>query len=461
MSRVVNKDISDFMVKSIWPTIALLGFMLISIVPGTCQNHQFAYTSGQYIFDSSGKPLLLQGINLGNWLVPEGYMLQLDRGAASPREIEHLIGELVGPDEADAFWTKYRTRYVTREDIEFIRAAGFNSIRIPLHYKFFLSDDAPGFRYLDRVVSWARENGLWVILDLHCAPGGQTGTNIDDSLGYPWLFGSVRNQDLAVAIWARIAAHYQKNPTVLGYDLLNEPVPPFAQIASYKDRIVPLYRRIIRAIRRVDTHHILILEGADWAGNFDIFSPPVADNVVYSFHIYWLPATPATIQPYIAFRARYKVPIWLGESGENNSEWIHTFLGMLDDKQIGWCLWPYKKMETRPAVATKLGANSAAATFRAPIYWDEITKFSEFHGTSAEAEHRLAARPPMDHVDKALEGLLQNIDFAQCTINKEFLEALGFRDGTAEAKRVDTRLALPTTKNLKKSRLHSRFFRDR
>ena len=432
MSRILNKAVSGFATESIWPPIALLVLMLTSIVPGKCQSHQFAYTSGQYIFDPSGKPLLLRGINLGNWLVPEGYMLQLDRGATSPREIERLIDELIGPDEAEVFWTKYRDRYVRREDIKFIRAAGFNSVRVPLHYKFFLSDDAPGFRYLDRVVSWARENGIWVILDLHCAPGGQTGTNIDDSLGYPWLFGSVRDQDLAVAIWARIAAHYENTPTVFGYDLLNEPIPPFAQIASYKDRIVPLYQRIIRAIRRVDTHHILILEGAGWAGNFDIFSPPEADNVVYSFHRYWLPAASATIQPYLAFRNRYKVPIWLGESGENDSAWIQTFVRMLEDNQIGWCLWPYKKMGTSPAFATKLGANSAVVTFRTPMYWDEITRFSEIRGTSADAEQRLAARPPKNHINKALEGLLQNVDFDQCKIHKEFLEALGFRDDAAE-----------------------------
>lgn len=105
---------------------------------------------------------------------------------------------------------------------------------------------------------------------------------------------------------------------------------------------------------------------------------------------------------------------------------------MLEANQIGWCLWPYKKMGTNPAVATKLGTNSAVATFRPPMYWDEITKFSEFHGTSADAEHRLAARPPKEHIIKALEGLLQYVDFDQCMINKVFLEALGFRDGTAE-----------------------------
>lgn len=392
-------------------------FLLVisSLCPAWSHNAQFAHTEGKYIVDASGKRLLLRGINLGNWLVPEGYMLQLDRGAASPREIERLLNELVGPEEADKFWSEYRNRYITRDDIKLIRRAGFNSIRIPLHYKLFLSDYSAGFRYLDQIVAWARESGLLVILDLHCAPGGQTGTNIDDSWGYPWLFESARDQDLAVTVWARIAAHYRQDPTVLGYDLLNEPIPPFARIASYKKSIVPLYLRMIKAIRETDTHHILILEGADWAGNFDIFSSPVANNVIYSFHKYWTAPVSASVQEYIDFRDRYNVPVWMGESGENSAEWIHTFVQVLNENQIGWCFWPYKKM----------AINSAVTSFPKPVYWDEIARYAEQPGTSADAERRLPARPPLEHIHKALNDLLQNIQLDHCAINTEYVSALG------------------------------------
>ena len=95
---------------------------------------QFAHTQGREIVDGTGKPLLLRGTNLGNWLVPEGYMWHLNNGGPeSPREIEALITELIGPQRAREFWHSYRENYVTQEDIHFLKQCGFNSIRVPLH----------------------------------------------------------------------------------------------------------------------------------------------------------------------------------------------------------------------------------------------------------------------------------------------------------------------------------------
>ena len=94
-------------------------------------------------------------------------------GPQSPREIEELFNELEGPEAAAAFWHSYRDAYVTEEDIRFLRDTGANSIRIPLHYKFFTPGNEEGFALLDRVVGWAAKYHLYVILDMHCAPGGQ------------------------------------------------------------------------------------------------------------------------------------------------------------------------------------------------------------------------------------------------------------------------------------------------
>ena len=88
-----------------------------------------------------------------------------------------------------------------------------------------LVEGGDGWRHVDDTIAWARKYGLWVVLDLHAAPGGQTGTNIDDSWGYPWLFESEKAQVDTVALWKRIAARYRDEPSVLGYDLLNEPIP--------------------------------------------------------------------------------------------------------------------------------------------------------------------------------------------------------------------------------------------
>ena len=96
-------------------------------------NAQFAHTDHKQIVDAAGKPLLVRAINLGNWLVPEGYMWLFEGGPQSPTEIQALVFELLGPEGSAAFWQKYRENYVTREDIAFLHRAGFNAIRVPLH----------------------------------------------------------------------------------------------------------------------------------------------------------------------------------------------------------------------------------------------------------------------------------------------------------------------------------------
>src|SRR5439155_2911822 len=194
----------------------LLQFPLLLLALISQGSAQFAHTDHQQIDDPAGKPLLLRATNLGNWLVPEGYMWLFEGGPPqSPSEIRALVLELLGPEGSTAFWQKYRENYVTREDISFLHRTGFNAIRVPLHYSLFESDDAESFKLLDRLIVWSRAEDLSVVLDLHAAPGGQTGTNIDDSPGYTWLFQSPQEQEHLLAVWRRLATHYRDEPTVL------------------------------------------------------------------------------------------------------------------------------------------------------------------------------------------------------------------------------------------------------
>jgi cellulase (glycosyl hydrolase family 5) len=397
--------------------LRLLGLTLVILAVTSQGSAQFAHTDHKQIVDRAGKPLLVRAINLGNWLVPEGYMWLFGDGPQSPSEIRALVLELLGPEGSAAFWRQYRENYVMREDLALLHRAGFNGIRVPLHYSLFEDDDAEGFKLLDRLVSWSRAEQLYVVLDLHAAPGGQTGTNIDDSGGYPWLYESPQEQEHLIAIWRRLAIRYREDPTVLGYDLLNEPIPHFPELTPLNSALEPLYKKLSGEIRKVDPHHILFLGGAQWDGNFSIFGKPFDANVAYTFHKYWTAPDESVLRQYIDFRERYDVPIWMGESGENTDPWIAQFRQGLEKNNIGWAFWPYKKMEK----------SSAVISIIPPADWGEIVEFAKLPRGTRHVEQRLKARPGQQTIIRTFTELLENVRLQKCRVNDGYLRALGMK----------------------------------
>ena len=399
----------------------LLGLMALVLMWTSQGRAQFAHTEHKQIVDGAGKPLLVRATNLGNWMVPEGYMWLFEGGPQSPGEIRALVLELLGPEGAAAFWQKWRENYVTREDIALLHRAGFNAIRVPLHYSLFESDDAEGFKLLDRLIAWSRAENLYLILDLHAAPGGQTWANIDDSAGYPWLYDSPLEQEHLIAIWRRLATHYRDEPMVLGYDLLNEPIPHFPKLAPLNPKLEPLFKKLAGEIRKVDTHHIFFLGGAQWDTNFSVFGKPFDANVAYTFHKYWSPPDENGIRQYVDFRERYDVPIWMGESGENTDEWIGQFVNTLEKNNVGWAFWPYKKM----------GKPSAVVSIIPPADWEKIVEFAKLPRGTGHVEERLKARPEQETIVRVFDELLESVRVQRCRVNEGYLKALGLKADVA------------------------------
>ncbi|HEX2868845.1 MAG TPA: cellulase family glycosylhydrolase [Ignavibacteriales bacterium] len=403
--------------KTLLKTFTLLALLTCIL---NAQTGRFVSIKGKIFLDPDGKPLFLKGINLGNWLVPEGYMFKF-KNASSPMMIQEVISQMVGPEEAKKFWTKYQDSYITRKDIEFIKTSGLNSIRIPFDYRVLLESENPvrfssrGFELLDRVISWCRELKVYVILDMHCAPGGQTGDNIDNSFGYPWLFESPESQELTAQIWQKIAEKYSSEEIIIGYDLLNEPIAHYFDTEKLNPLLEPLYKKITEAVRTADQNHLIFLGGAQWDSNFKPFGTPFEDKLVYNFHKYWTDTTQSVIQEYVDFSNKYNVPLWMSESGENKDEWIMSFRSLLEKNNISWAFWPYKKME----------AQTCMVTFKRPEFYDLVIKFADKPRASYGELRK--ERPSSVEVLKALNGFLENCRFENCTVNDGYLKALGLR----------------------------------
>ncbi|HEX4410741.1 MAG TPA: cellulase family glycosylhydrolase [Xanthobacteraceae bacterium] len=374
----------------------------------------FIHADGTRLVDGSGNTFAVRGINLGNWLVPEGYMFKF-KTARSPSEIAGVIETLVGRDEAERFWTRFRDVYVTQDDIRFIKAAGFNTVRVPLNWRLFMvpGDDpskdrfeGQGWALLDRVVQWCRDAGLRVIVDLHAAPGGQTGVNHDDGPGFPLTFYVPRYRQQTIALWREIATRYRDEPAVLGYDLLNEPASPYTDEAYVDPRLEPLYRDIVSAIRGVDTNHVVMLAGAKWSTSFAVFDRPFDANAVYTYHKFWAHPTREVVQEYVNFSNRWRVPVVIGETGEYTNDWNVAFRNLNERFGIGWCFWTYKNLDTETTVRS----------IKKPEGWDKI---------AAAGSGDTANLPSREEASAILAAYLDAARFANTRLNSDYLKSLG------------------------------------
>jgi len=391
-------------------------FAIVGMFAGVAGNAApltFLHTQNQDIVNEKGEKIMLRGVGLGNWLLPEGYMWKFGNEADRPRRIEKLVSDLIGPENAKNFWTEFRNNYIAEADIQRIAQLGYNSVRPALNSRLFVTDGNPnaysqeGFALLDNLVKWCKANGVYVIIDMHAAIGGQTGQNIDDSANdQPELFTEPKHQDELVALWTTIAKRYRDEPAVAGYDLLNEPLPARTGAEkTYKAQLEPLYKRITKAIREVDSRHMIIVEGADWANDWSVFTSPFDKNMVYQFHYYcWdNPNAVKSIQKYLDYRARFNAPVWVGETGERDNAIYWETTQYFESHNIGWSFWPWKKMDTR----------NTPYSIKLPANWDAVVAFS-----------RGGAKPSAEVARQAFADLLKNIRLENCVFFPDVVNAM-------------------------------------
>ena len=390
-----------------------IGFLFFLPV-GNVIGQGFLRVNGKQIVNEKGENVLLRGIGLGGWMLQEPYMFELSKAAGTQTEIKSKISGLIGQKNCDEFYRLFLNNMITEKDIEALKNWGFNSIRLPMHYNLFTfpiekesvaGQDTwieTGFKMTDSLLSWCKKNKMYLILDLHAAPGGQGNDRpiADIDTLKPRLWQSDANQNKTIALWKKLAEKYKDEEWIGGYDLINETNYKLEGNAALKK----LFSEIIAEIRKADNKHIVFIEGNQFANDYTGLTPPWDKNIVYSFHKYWNPTTVETIQKYLDMREKYNVPLWMGESGENNNEWFRAAVNLFETNNIGWSWWTIKK----------IGSESSLMTISKPLGYQKILDYWAGKGP----------KPTVEEATTTLKQLAENVKFEKCKINNSVLDAL-------------------------------------
>jgi aryl-phospho-beta-D-glucosidase BglC (GH1 family) len=441
---------------------ALAGCALLLACLGgqSVKAQSFLQASGPKIVNASNQEVVLRGVNLGGWQVQEGYMLKPgygDNGTGTQSLVKKgLFNQNQSDGQVENFYQQWRDNFFTKADIDYLKDKGFNCVRLPLHYELFLTasqravrtnvskgstsygdylnalrgwynnnqlfndpSSLEGVRLIDEVLSWAGANGMYVVLDLHAAPGAQGGDmNISDALvsGGNDFWNNQINQDIAVRLWSSLSNRYKSDPRVAMYDVLNEPNQiPNTSTQNGNQRLHDIMQRFINTVRANGDNHLILLEGNGWGNEYNYMEKRTftnTANLVYNSHRYSAgnytmdnnvnsvdgnnPNTLRLIGNLTRFRTDNNVPIWVGETGENSPEWMGEAARNLNSVGIGWCHWTYKRFDT----------NSMAALFRinSPYIVDGAGN---------------------------IPAVVQNIKFPNCVVNTSTLNAIAPNPGGA------------------------------
>ncbi len=401
----------------------LLLLFLFPLFSFTSFSQGFLKADGKRIVDDKGNNIILRGMGLGGWMLQEGYMFNV--GNIGPQyKIKEKITGLAGSEKANEFYNQWLLNHTRKIDVDSMASWGFNSIRLPMHFALYTlpSGKEPvagrdtwldqGFALTDSLLSWCKANQMYLILDLHAAPGGQgNDVNISDrDAAKPSLWQSEKDKEKTIALWKHLAARYANEPWIGGYDIINEPNWGFDSTKNKNGLdeqsnapLRQLMMDITAAIRSVDKKHIIIIEGNGWGNNYNGIFPKWDDNMVLSFHKYGNFNNKEAIQKFLDLREQNNIPLWMGESGENSNTWFTEAIALDEANNIGWAWWQEKKMGINNPLQIKVTPSYQKLL----DYWNGKT-----------------SKPSQAEAEQALQDLLQNIKLENNIYHKDVTDAM-------------------------------------
>ncbi len=307
------------------------------------------------------------------------------------------------------FSDQFIDQFITNEDIKMISEWGFNLIRLSVDYNY-LEDGSASFKNnqrkinkIDRIIQWAGNYNIHVILDFHNVPGFTFEWNLLNKNDI-WDKNSL-NRKMFLDFWEFFSEHYKDYDNII-YELLNEPAAPD------NNDWMKLAEETIHVIRINDPHHFIVVESNNW-GKTETFTElkKFEDNkIIYSFHFYepllithqlapWTPffkfykmklsypgsiipldkevteeiknenfyyndylklinsfwdkeALQLLMKPVFDFKKKYDVPVLCGEFGcyvmadpKTRQNWLEDIISIFRENDISYSYWTYKNMD--------------------------------------------------------------------------------------------------------------------
>ena len=303
----------------------------------------------------------------------------------------------------DAYDPEHFRSFITRDDIQRIREFGFDHVRVPVNYEIFEDEEGnekeEGYSYIDNCLTWCKEAGLNLILDLHRA-FGYTFDPLDDTIvDKKAFFYDEGMQSRFLGLWERFAGRWGSDPAV-AFELMNEIVSP-----EVKEEWNEVADRAVTVIRKSAEKTPIIIGGVNYNHVLNVadLRPPRDENIIYNFHCYeplifthqkayWVPEMPPELtveypdtvesyreksmvlmeahrsgierkeitaldasffttlfQPAVDAAEKNNAPLYCGEYGvidrapvESTARWLHDIHAAFAAFGIGHAWWNYK-----------------------------------------------------------------------------------------------------------------------
>ena len=341
---------------------------------------------GRGLYDADGNRFDIKGINFGNLFIAEGWMTVNSVGALYNKdgsfqsvneqgvveayeeiyqeEFDAILAERVAngdftEEQLNQLLDTFFYAYCTEADFKLISDTGLNTIRLPMYYRNFMEgpDDAlvmreDAFDKLDYFLELAKKYDLKVIIDMHGVVGGQSGYEHCGTRDIDFWYTETYIASMC-ELWKNIASYYvNERPdlaaTILAYDLVNEPTSK-NEFGTGKLQW-QVMDRLYDAIREVDEHHVISIEGVWYPISLPNPEKYGWENVLYQYHFYnWNHDKGIsnelfyTLMNTMYMFTDYDVPKFVGEFNFfSDKEAWDKYLHQYDELGWGWTVWSYK-----------------------------------------------------------------------------------------------------------------------